>query len=166
MRLYEAMIQGILVDKVCAASNSSFIFLMVLPQLTYTRFLYSTITYQGPPLSCNRTVNGSLSAEVIGWFAKPVHIGFLMPMTIINLASLVVTLIAISWAKGRCYEFDPTDPRPLVLADPSVDEGEPSGWADGVTYRRREVRRFHASIDSTADFRRKLAVSVVKGKGP
>jgi hypothetical protein len=120
LRLYEAMIQGILVD-----------------QVTYTRFLHSTITNPLPPSSCIRTVNGSLSAEVIGWFAKPVHIGFLMPMTILNLASLVI-VIAMARAKGDCYGFDPSDPRPLLLAEPSLNETESSGWADGVKYRPRE----------------------------
>jgi hypothetical protein len=80
---------------------------------------------------------------VIGWVAKPVHIGFLMPMTILNLASLIIVLKSISRAKGGCYEFDPTDPRPLILAEPSLDESEPSGWADGVSYRSREVGQCH-----------------------
>jgi hypothetical protein len=38
---------------------------MVVPQVTYTRFLYSTVTDPPPPPSCIRTVNGILSAEVI-----------------------------------------------------------------------------------------------------
>jgi len=71
-----------------------------------------------------------------------------MPMTIINLASFVIMLTAKSKAKRGCYEFDPSDPRPLVLAEPSLDEGEPSGWADSVTYRPREVCEFHESLDS------------------
>jgi len=135
--LYAAMIQGILVNEVCPASNSLLLSLMGVPQITYIRFLYSA--HESPPPSCIRTVNGTLSAEVIGWVAKPVHIAFLMPMTMLNLASFVVVLIAMSRAKRGCYEFDPTDPRPLVLAEPSIAEGEPSGWADGVSYRPREV---------------------------
>jgi hypothetical protein len=113
---------------------------MVVPQVTYTRFLYATITNPAPPPSCIRTVNGTLSAEVMGWVAKPVHIGFLMPMTILNVVALVVILKAISQSKGGCYELDPTDPRPLVLASHSLAEGDPSGWTDGVSYRPREVR--------------------------
>jgi hypothetical protein len=85
-------------------------------------------------------VNGTLSTEVIGWVAKPVHVVFLMPMTILNLVCLVGILKSIFRMKGGRYEFDPTDPRPLVLAEPSLAEGEPSGWADGVSYRPREVR--------------------------
>lgn len=137
LRLYEAMIQGILMDQVCPFSVISLFSLTFSLQATYARFLYSTIS--NPPFSCLRTVNGSLTAEVIGWFAKPVLVLFLMPMTILNLASLVIILITRSRAKGDCHEFDPTDLMPLVLAEPSLDEEEPSGWADRVTYRSREV---------------------------
>jgi hypothetical protein len=117
---------------------------MVVLQLTYIRYLYSTTSandfWLPPPESCNRTVNGTLSAEVTGWVAKPVHIGFLMPMTIINLASLIIVLISIARAKKGCHEFDLTDPRSLVSAEPSLDVSDHSGWADGVSYRSREVR--------------------------
>ena len=144
--LYEAMIQGILVDEVCTASNSScpFNLLMVVSQLTYIRFLYATapasIFPSPPPASCNRTVTGVLSAEVTGWVAKPVHIGFLMPMTILNLISLTIVLICMARVKRGCHEFDFTDPRSLVSAESIPDESDQSGWADGVLYRSREVR--------------------------
>lgn len=138
--LYEAMIQGILVDEVCTASNSSPLLLMVVRQVTYMKFLYSTKV--DPPASCLRTMNGIFSAEVIGWVAKPVHIGFLVPMTILNLASLIIVLISIARAK-RSYGFDPTNPRLLLLAMPNLDESDDSGWADSVSYRSREVRECH-----------------------
>ena len=105
------------------------------------KFLYSTITDTPPPASCNRTVDGMLSAEVTGWVAKPVHIGFLMPMTILNLASLIMFLISIARAKRGRYEFDPTDPRPLLLAEPGLNESDRSGWSDSVLYHSREVRK-------------------------
>ena len=138
LRLYQAMIQGILVDEVCTANNSSPPLLMVVSQVTYVKFLYSTMV-DAAPASCLRTLNGTFSAEVTGWVAKPVHIGFLLPMTILNLASLIVVLISIARAK-RSYEFDPIDPRPLLLAMPNPDESDDSGWADSVSYRSREVR--------------------------
>jgi len=145
LRLYEAMIQGILVDDVCTASNSSRPLLMVVPQLTYMRYLFSTTPANmfdsPPPASCNRTLNGTLNAEVMGWVAKPVHIGFLMPMTIINLASFIIALISIARAKRGCHEFDITDPRSLVSAESIPDESDHSGWADGVLYRSGEVRK-------------------------
>ena len=138
--VYEAMIEGILVDQVCTTSNSSPPLLMVIPQLAYLRFLYSMRTDPPPPASCIRRVNGMFSAEVTGWVAKLVHIWFLMPMTILNLASLIFVLISIAKAKRGRYEFDPTDPRPLLLAEPRLDEVDHSGWSDSVLYRSREVR--------------------------
>jgi len=113
--LYEAMIQGILEDPVCTANNSSVPLLMVVPQVTILRFSYSSLLTP-PPESCNREVNGTLSIEEFGWVAKPVHIGFLMPLTILNLASLIIMSISIARAKKDCHEFDVTDPRSLVLA--------------------------------------------------
>ena len=118
-----------------------FYLLMTFLQVTYLRFLYSMIIDPLPPASCIRTVNGMLNAEVTGWVAKRVHIGFLMPMTILNLASLIVVLISIARANRGFYEFDPTDPRPLLLAEPSLDKSDDSGWADSVLYRSREVRK-------------------------
>ena len=143
--LYGAMIQGMLVDEVCIASSTSCPLLKLVLQFTFLRFLYSrssigTFGWKPAPAACNHTVNGTLSAEVTGWVAKPVHIGFLMPMTILNLASLIIVLISIARAKRDCYEFDPTDPRSLVLAESSQDESDHSGWEDSVSYRSREVR--------------------------
>ena len=139
-QLYEAMIQGYLVDQVCTTNNSSLPLLMVVLQLTYVRFIYLIRFFESPPVSCNRPLNGTLSVEVTGWVAKPVHIGLLMPMTVLNLASLIVVLISIARAKRDCHEFDVTDLRSLVLAESSLDESEPSGWADSVSYHSREVR--------------------------
>ena len=141
LRLYEAMIHGILVDEVCTASNSSLLLLMVVPQVTYMRFLYSMMV--NPPASCMRTMNGKISAEVTGWVAKPVHIAFLIPMTVLNLASLITVLISIAKAKRGRYQFDPIDPRPLLLAGPSLNQRDDSGWSDSVVYRSREVRECH-----------------------
>ena len=144
--LYAAIIQGILVDNVCTARNFSRPLLMVFPQLTYMRFLYSTVPANNfkspPPASCRRPVSGVMSADVMGWVAKPVHIAFLMPMTILNLASLIIALITIARAKKGFHEFDLTDPRSLVSAECSLAENDHSGWADGVSYRPREVCEF------------------------
>ena len=143
LSLYEAMLKGTMVDLVCTANDSSLPLLMVILQVTYQRFLYSTITDPPPPASCIRRVNGTLSAEVTGWVAKQEHIGFLIPMTIINLASFITMSISIARAKRSSHQFDLTDPRSLVLAESRLHQSEPSGWADGVSYRSREVRGCH-----------------------
>ena len=91
-------------------------------------------------------MNGMMSAEVIGWVAKPVHIAFLTPMTILNLASLIIVLISIARAKVDCYEFDPTDSGPLLLAEAILNESDDSGWTDSVSYRSREVSRCPSHI--------------------
>jgi hypothetical protein len=131
------------VEEVCIASSTSRPLLKLVPQFTYLRLSYSTgsvdIGFGPAPAACNHTVNGTWSAEVTGWVAKPVHIGFLMPMTILNLASLIIVLISKARAKRDCDEFDPTDPRSLVSAESSLDESDHSGWADSVSYRSREV---------------------------
>ena len=90
-----------------------------------------------------RTMNGTFSAEVTGWIAKPVHIAFLIPMTILNLSSLIIVLISIAKAKRGRHIFDPIDPRPLLLAEPSLNQRDDSGWSDSVLYRSREVRECH-----------------------
>jgi hypothetical protein len=142
--LYETIIQGILANEVCTASNSSRPLLMVVPQVTYMRFLYSTAPANNfsspPPVSCMRAMEGILSTEVTGWVARPVHVGFLMPMTILNLASLVIVWRSRAGAKRCCHEFDLIDPRSLVSAEANLDASDHSGWADGVLYRSREVR--------------------------
>jgi len=143
--LYEAMIQGMLMDIVCTANNSSLPLLMTILQLTYWRFRDSMQLLDTPPASCIRTVNGTMSAEVTGWVAKPVHIAFLMPMTMLNLASLALALVSIV-KTGRTrspHDSDPTDPRSLLLANYRLNGAEPSGWSDGVLYHSREVRKCH-----------------------
>ena len=107
--LYRAMIQGILVDDICTVSNSLHPLLMVILQITYMRFLYSmapTINISlWPPASCICTVNGMFSAEVTGWVTKPVHIGFLMPMMILNFASLIILWISIGRTKRGSHSI-------------------------------------------------------------
>ena len=66
-----------------------------------------------------------------------------MPMTILNLVSLILVLVSMAKAKRSRHECDPTDPRSLVLAESRLKESEPSGWSDGVSYHSREVRECH-----------------------
>jgi len=87
LRLYEAMIQGILEYEV-----------------TYIRLIYSTV--QDRPASCSRAVNGTVSYEVIGWSGVVEEIGLLMPMTIFLLAGLIIIGMAMYKARKNTHDHD------------------------------------------------------------
>lgn len=69
------------------------------------------------------------------------HIGFLMPMTIVNLASLAILISSMRMAKKSGKKYDPTDPRPLMYAANVDSEAAPDEWKDKVTFSWKEVRR-------------------------
>ena len=99
--------------------------------------IYSTA--ENPLGSCLRTVEGSATYAVVGWFAGVDRAVFLMPMTLINLASLAIMIIVLVMAKGEAHDFDPAEARELLTA------GAPKGqtleqWGDKVVYQcRRRV---------------------------
>ena len=72
----------------------------------------------------------------MGWFVDSESIGFLIPMTIVNLASLVVLLIAMVHAKkSGGHKFDPLKPHALLEAAYTTEEGQPIEWGHTVKYR-------------------------------
>ncbi len=75
----------------------------------------------------------------MGWSAELAQIGFLMPMTLINLSSLAIIVAVLLRARGQARDFDPTDTRPLLAAN--APEGrKPEKWEDKVFYlSHREV---------------------------
>lgn len=88
-------------------------------------------------------MTGSASYEVIGWFVTTANIGFLIPMTIVNLAALMVALTAVFIIrKGKYCDFDPTDSKPLAHA--SSDKLQ--GWEATVKYRFKDVSNFISMI--------------------
>lgn len=109
-------------------------------QAAYIRLIYSTV--EDIPPSCVRTVEGNATFQVVGWSAEIEHIGFLMPMTLINLFSLIIIVTVLVMSKGQAHNFDPTDTRPLLAAN--APEGQkPEDWDDRVFYlSRREVRDY------------------------
>ena len=114
---------------------------MVVPQATYSRLIYST--YPNPPPSCIRTVTGSASYIVLGWFASGDNIGYLMPMTLVNIAALCLLIRALYHAKSGGYKFDPLKPNALLAASTDVkNDDQPIEWEDKVKYRS-EVRDSH-----------------------
>ena len=63
-------------------------------------------------------VEGSTTYAVLGWWVNFASIGYLMPMTIINLASLILLLVAMFRRKKGSFKDDPTDPEILASAKP------------------------------------------------
>jgi hypothetical protein len=107
MQLYDAMIQGIL-DY----------------EATYIRLLYSVHagSEQTTPDSCSRLVLGFADNDIFGWNCTSQTAAFLLPITLVNLTTLAILVIAMSTAdKGKLLPyFDPTDPESLLLShDPS-----------------------------------------------
>ena len=78
--------------------------------------LYSTITDR--PTSCERKVKGWTDYWVLGWWTDLGNVGYLLPMTIINLASLILLLVAMFRRKRGSFKDDPTDPEVLAAAKP------------------------------------------------
>ena len=86
-----------------------------------------------------------MNYQVRGWFVELKNIGLLVPMTVLNLASLVIILVAMHNAKAGGYKFDPFNPNALLSASYSkVDDGQPMEWKDQVKYRP-DVRDSHIS---------------------
>jgi hypothetical protein len=118
LQLYEAMLQGIFEY-----------------EATYSRLIYST--FDNPPRSCLRTVNGSVSYLVVGWIATPGNGSFLIPMTIVNVVSLIILLKVMFNAKSGGDQFDPLQPNSLLSASADVGKGR-NQWEDKVEYRLEE----------------------------
>ncbi len=76
---------------------------------------------------------------MIGWHTSVEHIGYLAPMLFVNLASLIVIIIAMNRASGHASADDPTHPRVLLVAIQNP-EGEDPNESDKVVFRRRDVR--------------------------
>ena len=124
--------------------NSFHFIYLIVPQAAYIRFIYSTVP--DPPPSCIRTVTGSLSYEVTGWFVTPANIGRLIPITIINLAAFVVLIKAIIIAKSGGYIHRPFQPRQVEY--PSTSDQEelvPDEWMHKVTSQPKTVCCFDLS---------------------
>ena len=85
-------------------------------------------------------MSGSTSYSLIGWSVEPEHVGFLLPMTIINLISLVLFLTTIHISKPGETEVDRTDPRELIYSRADFRQNE---WEDIVSFPGRVVRNFH-----------------------
>ena len=71
-----------------------------------------------------RTINGTATYEVTGWSYDAKTIAFLTPATAINLASLILLVVAMLKGKSVLYATDPTDPESLLRATKEIkDDG-------------------------------------------
>jgi len=133
LRLYEAMIQGIF-DY----------------EATYIRLLYSTQRNEQTPLSCLRTVNGTAYLDVFGWTSTSHTGAYLIPITLVNLATFIILVIAMCTGDSGTKllpRFDPTDPESLILShDPSgkhlltatSEPANPTPWGALVGFGRNK----------------------------
>lgn len=76
----------------------------------------------------------------MGWRVTTQHIGFLMPITIVNLAALVIMVLVIIGRTDHDYKCDPVSAKSLVLAEHHFVESDPTGWKDCVRYRERPTK--------------------------
>jgi len=106
--LFEAMLQGI-----------------IEYEATYIRLVYTASATDDPAASlCMRPVNGTATYEVIGWFYQLKTFAFLIPTTAVNLASLILLLVAMYKGDQVLYQTDPTDPESLLGATKGIhDDG-------------------------------------------
>ncbi|TFK18371.1 hypothetical protein FA15DRAFT_627956, partial [Coprinopsis marcescibilis] len=103
--------------------------------VAYSRLLYST--EEDKPETCLREVTGEVSYKIVGWFAELSHIGFLMPMTLLNLTTVILILLAIVTTKENVpSQLNPADPRILLHADqPEPTDGDRgTPWDHTVTF--------------------------------
>jgi len=98
------------------------------------------------PESCNRKVNGSVSYMVLGWSAVHAQVGFLMPMTFLNISALIIIIMAMVVARGDAHEYDPASVRYLLATQ--VDDTDELEWTNAVRYRRGDVSGFQIRIQS------------------
>jgi len=105
------------------------------------------------PSSCNRTVDGSLTYVVLGWSAERQHVAFLVPMTIINLTSLFLIIMAMVWAGVQIgsYDSNPTDIMPLSLAEYDVEPDDPTGWKDRLKFCKERSQLITEKLDQSQE---------------
>jgi hypothetical protein len=125
---------------------------MIVLQTTYARMLYSTVL--NPPDSCVRQVTGAVNYLVMGWSVNSESIGFLIPMTLVILAALIVLIMAMVSAKSGGGAFDPLKPHALILlTDMHHDEEEQT---DEKEEKDEKEVPGHPEWDHTLKFRAKV----------
>ena len=128
---------------------------MIVLQTTYARLLYSTVLNR--PDSCAREVTGTVNYMVMGWSVNSESIGFLIPITLVILAALIVLIMAMVSAKSGGSAFDPLKPHALLLlaAIHHDDDEEQDEKKEKEENEEKEVPG-HPEWDHTVKFRTKV----------
>jgi hypothetical protein len=133
LQIYAAMIQGLLEY-----------------EATYIRLLSSTdVITTLAPSGCLRDVTGWVEYPVIGWQFRRTTAAYLIPLTIVNLTSLLFFLITLFTLK-MLPSFDPTNPVSLMVASsgrdlhnvmqPVIDPADPEAWKHLLKYDQIQGR--------------------------
>jgi hypothetical protein len=91
------------------------------------------------PLSCIRPAKGSITYEVFGWHPAPgvSQVGLLVPMTLMNLASLAICVAAMVMGRFKYRsDIEPTSTRSLLAArvvDTNGDDSDEAGQGKDKT---------------------------------
>ena len=104
-------------------------------------------------------MGGTAEYQVFGWVANAKTAVYLIPMTFVNLTSLILLGIGMSIRdkeEGCLPHFDPTDPESLVYSsDPKLlrdmtedDKARAPGKAKALFGRREGIVRFWVNVVS------------------
>ncbi|KAJ2913781.1 hypothetical protein MD484_g6641, partial [Candolleomyces efflorescens] len=137
LELYAAMLQGVLEYEISSLIGPP------TQQATYSRLIYSL--GENPPQTCLRNITGSVTYSVRGWYISNAwtQAGLLLPMTLINLASLSLLIACFVIGKFQYrYQFDATDNVSLLAARVEGHQGRDGGieWGNKVRYDLAQAR--------------------------
>lgn len=81
-----------------------------------------------------------MNYQVVGWFVTSANIGFLIPITLINLAALVALLLAVIMAKSGSHRLPPSEPRKVTYHEDTNQKDQiPDEWRHKVTFQPTTV---------------------------
>ena len=87
-------------------NQSTVYFTNTFDQVTSIRFIYSARSDKPAPAFCMRTFNGSASFDEFGWHVTGKTAAFLVPMTLINIISLAMLVVAFIYKTSKTDNRD------------------------------------------------------------
>jgi hypothetical protein len=85
-------------------------------EATYIRLLYSTHVNDSTPQLCLRNITGSADLQKFGWSSSGHNAAYLIPITLVNLTTVIILIVAMRTGTSILPRFDPTDPESLILS--------------------------------------------------